>query len=351
VADGSVIQGGVVKLSFDGKTLSSDMVVAVTSVVVEQRLNMPASCTMVINPVDYDAKSYRAMDLDGFELGTDVSVSMGLNQAEPMFAGKIAAMEPILTATCRELEITAYDPLYQLGFGTKIRTFLNMTDKMMVNQILEDAGLIPDIEETEGTYPYVMQNRVSDYAFIMSRARRLGYEVLASGRTITFRASRAGEEPTVSLEYAVGLTEFRARMRALQYGGKVSRVGWDPKTKSVISATVSSGTPDDLMGGGKTGFQASSVFGSSATAGPDASITDAQIAHSLALGVYDNDLDNFLEGVGTAPGDPGVTPGVNVELTNIGAKFNGVYYVTGSRHAYDIANGYVTRFQVRRTGI
>lgn len=348
---GSMIHGGVVKLSFDGSDMSPDDAAAVTSCVVEQRLNLPAACTVMINPVDYDEQSYRAMDFGDFDLGVSMSVMMGMDEPVQLFSGKVSALEPNLTNTCREMEITGYDALFDLDFGGKARTFENSTDSQMASQVIEEAGYEPQASATEAVYPYVLQNNVSDYRFLLSRARRLSYELLANGRRVIFRPSQAGEDPVASLEYGVSLTEFRARARALKKGSSVTRLGWDPKTKQVISATVDSGPPSDRMDGEETGYAASDSFGSSAIVGPDASITDNQIAQSLAQGLYEAGLDDFLEGVAECPGNPAVIAGVNVELSNIGERFNGLYYVVAARHIYDITGGYRTRFEVRRTGI
>lgn len=350
MADGS-IQGGVVSLTFDGEALGQDIAAAVTGATVEQRLNMPTACTIDIHPVDYDAESDRVMDLSGVDLGSTLTVQMGFGNPKPLFSGQVAALEPNLNATCRELQIIGYDYLYALAFGTKVQRFENVSDSAVARQIITAAGLTPEVEDTEAIYPYVLQNNVSDYRFLLSRAMRISFELFAQDRTIVFRSGRAGEEETLSLEYGVTLTRFRARMKALKQGGQVTRLGWDPQAKRAIVATVSSGPPSDRMGGTETGYQASSVFGSSATAAPNASITDTQIAQSLAAGAFQNDLDGFMEGVAECPGNPAITPGINVRLNNIGAKFSGPYYVVAARHSYDINGGYTTRFEVRRTGI
>ncbi len=343
------INSGVISLALNGASAPTTLLAAVRAVTVEQQLNLPASCTVALDPDDY-AGAGRPLDLSRFQLGTSMTVRMGLTNAKPVFSGRIGALEPILAPSGRTLEITGYDALFTMSFGTKLRTFLNATDSKMVTQVITEAGFRPDVEGTKASYPYALQNNVSDYRFILSRAERLGFEVFADDQKVTFRASRQGGASLLSLEYGVGLIEFRSRMRALPQGSKVTRIGWDPKAKRAISATVSSARSDDRMGGRETGYQASAKFGSSAVSGPDGSIVDTAIAESLARGVFERDLWNFVGGTGSCAGNPALEPGVNITLTNIGDRFDGLYYVTGATHRYDIEEGYMTRLDLRRTG-
>lgn len=349
MAKGSVLNG-VFKLSFDGKAAAPALIAAVRTMVVEQQFNLPASCTVAIDPDDY-ASAGRSFDLGRFQLGQSMTAQLGQSNPKPVFGGRIGALEPILTPTSRTYEITGYDALFKMSFGTRMRTFLNMPDSKMVQQVITEAGFRPDVESTTAVYPYAMQNNVSDFQFILSRAERLGFEVFASDQTVTFRAGRQGGASVLSLEYGVGLIAFRARMRALTQGSKVTRTGWDPKAKRAITATVSSGRPNDRMGGRQTGFEASSKFGSSAVTAPDGSVVDTRIAEALARGVFEHDLGAFLEGEAECAGNPVLKPGVNIKLSNIGGRFDGLYYVRGATHRFDSEEGYTTRLDLRRTGL
>lgn len=344
------VQGGVIKLAFGGAAATPGLLAAVKSLLVEQQLNLPAACTVTLNPTDFSGPG-QPLDPGRFQLGASMAAQIGLSDPKPVFSGQIGALETILLPSGRSLEITGYDALFKMSFGTRIRTFLNATDSKMVSQVISEAGFRPDVEATKATYPYALQNQVSDYHFILSRAKRLGFELIANDRTVTFRAARQGGASVKSLEYGVGLIAFQARMRALPQGEKITRTGWDPKAKRAISATVSNAKPDDRMGGRQTGYEASRKFGSSAVAGPDGSIVDTRIAESLARGVFERDLAGFIEGTATCAGDPTLRPGVNIKLSNVTTPFAGLYYVTGATHRFDMEDGYMTSLDLRRTGL
>lgn len=343
--------GGVVDFTFSNRALSTSMAATVQSASVDLRLNAPAECSVTFAPGTAEAGQDLGTMFGQFPLGTEMTVAMGMDETTRIFSGQVAALEPNLGPSSRTLGLTGYDCLFKLKFGTKARTFENCSDSQIAQQVIEGAGLAAEVDGTQAVYPYVLQKNVSDYSFLMARAARLNFEVFATDRTIHFRRSQAGRQSVLDLEYAATMSEFTARMRAVQQGSTVRRTGWNPKTKQTIGASVSSGPPSDRMGGRQTGYGASSGFGGSATAAADASIIDTASAEEVAQGAYGRNLDTFLEGSAECPGNPRIRPGINVGLSNIGGPFDGLYYVTAARHSYDVDGGYVTRFELRRTGI
>ncbi len=344
---GNAFTGSLVKLSLDGTRLDADTLAAITGAVVDQHLNLPTSCVITLQALDYAGNTPAGR----LQLGTGMSVQLGEDEARPVFSGEVAALEVDLTEAGREIRITGYDAMFKLTFGTKARVFENLTDGAMIAEVIKGAGLQPDVDATTARYPYTLQDNVSDYAFIQSRAALLGFEIFADGRKVTVRAPRRDGRAAATLEYPVSLTEARIRMRALPQGSSVMRTGWNPKAKAIVTATVSQGEPADLMGGSRTGYAASARLGNAATAAADAGIADDEGAHVHALGAYRRGLGGFITGTATCSGDPKLKPGMTVTLAQVDAPFSGLYYIVGARHAYDAAGGYTTRLDIQRTGI
>ncbi|HXJ14216.1 MAG TPA: hypothetical protein VNH19_18215, partial [Candidatus Limnocylindrales bacterium] len=88
---------------------------------------------------------------------------------------------------------------------------------------------------------------------------------------------------------------------------------------------------------------------------------DQQIVHhlpatsdetqALAESEYRRAARRFLTGVGIAEGDSRIRVGTKLKLQNLGTGFDGSYYVTRSRHMFDLVNGYRTWFEVERPGL
>ena len=59
----------------------------------------------------------------------------------------------------------------------------------------------------------------------------------------------------------------------------------------------------------------------------------------------------FLCGRGVAEGDARIRVGARVRLSELGPMFNGAYYVSEARHAFDYRQGYRTLFTAERPGL
>lgn len=343
--------GAAFEIEVEGSPLPDSDASAVYGVTVDQSLDAPNRCVIALNPVNYPADTLRGLDFGVFAMGASLSVSLGMGTARPVFSGLITAVEPSYADRCRRVNITAYDRTYLLQFGTKARIFEEMTYSAIAGEVLDEAGLEAEVEPTSAVHAYVPQINLSDYRFLISIARRIGYELGMRNDVVTFRKARLDDPPVVTLEYGLGLSEFNTRARALTRGSTVTRLGWDPKTKSVLEASVSNAEPEDRMGGEETGFQMSQSVEPSPVTGSDASIDDVESAQELAGGARDDLLDNFITGEARSTGDALIGAGSVVEISGIGGRFDGPYYVVAAIHEFGIDAGYTTRSTLRRTGI
>jgi len=69
-------------------------------------------------------------------------------------------------------------------------------------------------------------------------------------------------------------------------------------------------------------------------------------ADQLARSVLEEIALDYITGEAVAHGNPALRVGAVVELTGLGRRFSGAYYVTRVRHVWD--GQYLTHLQVRR---
>ena len=74
-------------------------------------------------------------------------------------------------------------------------------------------------------------------------------------------------------------------------------------------------------------------------------------AQAIAQARYRERARRFVTGSGIADGDARVRVGSVLDLSSIGALFNGKYYVVRVRHSYDGVYGFRTEFDVERPGL
>ena len=146
------------------------------------------------------------------------------------------------------------------------------------------------------------------------------------------------------------LINFSPTLTLSKQVGKVTVRGWDPKTKEKIVYTA---TKNDLPGlggdsGGTSGPEAAEKrLQNKQDTVVDAPVSSAQEARDLAISLLRERAYEFITGSGQVIGLPDLRPGDNVELTGLGKRFSGVYYVKKVEHAIG-SSGYRTQFEVRK---
>jgi phage protein D len=71
-------------------------------------------------------------------------------------------------------------------------------------------------------------------------------------------------------------------------------------------------------------------------------------ADAIAAGLLQNMALGFIQGDGTCRGRADLRAGIVVDVTGLGKRFSGAYYVTSTTHTFAPKRGYKTAFTVRR---
>lgn len=341
---------GAVKIFHEGMELGPDIMSNIYSVIVEDEINVPTMFSIAIGMQDAEQGDWRGIDMSAFSPGDEIKIEMGLDETQQVVIGEIVSIEPHFENPA-VLELHGFDFMHRMRFGTYRRSFQQIKDSDLASQFAQDAGLSSEVEDSGTIYPYLFQNNISNYDFLLSRANRIDYELIVEDEKLMFKPSAVSEDSVASLEYGIDLVRFNAKLTALSKGGEVEVRGWDIAQKAEITATARSGSEQSLMGGNKSGYAWSESFGSSNEAIIDQIIIDAQDAEKKAKASYNRQLRNFIKGKGETIGNPLLRRGKIVDVTGLGDKFSGKYYIIGSKHVYRFDEGYTTVFSVRRTGI
>ncbi len=335
----------------NGSPLGDDAAWRIEEISVEDELDAPAMFRITVNCTDFTTMSWKDINLETFNLGDEIKISMGINQNVAMMTGEITSLEPQFGESCT-MEIRGFDRMHKLRFGTFRRSFAEMTDSDIVSSIVQEAGLTVKADSTSTVHPYVFQNNISNYEFLRRRASECGFEIMVDNKTFVFRQSQESSSPVVTLEYGLDLERLSISMKALTEGSSVEVRGWDVLNKTEISASATSGNELSLMKGSKSGFAMSGqAFSDSATVLSSTPVVDASHAETIAKAVYNARLREFLSAEGSTNGNPGIRAGKTIEIKGLGTKFSGVYYVVSSTHTISSRDGYSTTFKLRRTAV
>jgi phage protein D len=270
-----------------------------------------------------------------------------------IFEGRITAIEGrFLRERPHEMLVLAEDRLQDLRMTRRTRTFENMSDADLFQQVASQHGLRAEADLNGPTHKVLAQVNQSDLAFLRERARATDAELWVEGDTLHVKARSRRNTGDVTLTLGRGLLECSVMADLAGQVGGFTVSGWDVSGKEAISFNAT----DTALGGELNGDEGGSRLLSSTLGQRNQQIvhlapfTSAE-AQALAEANYRRTARKFVTGHGLAEGDARVRVGAKLTLAGVGALFDGKYYVTRARHLFELRSGYRTQFTAERPGI
>ncbi len=301
-----------------------------------------------------NAAGYLYFDRNVLEFGKSMKINIGGGDgAGQIFQGRVMGIEGrFLRDRPPEVLVLAEDRLQDLRMTRRTRSFENISDSDLFQQVASQYGLQTNIDVTGPTYKVLTQVNQSDLAFLRERARAVDAELWVDDKTLNVKSRNLRKTSDVTLTYAQGLHEFSV---LADIAGQVSSFtvsGWDVAGKQSIKFKATDSALSSELNGDSGG---SLVLGQAIGQRDQQIVHDlpftSQEAQTLAEGDYRRTARRFVTGTGVAEGDSRLRVGTKLQLEGIGPIFEGAYYITASRHVFDGNNGYRTHFSVDRPGI
>lgn len=293
-------------------------------------------------------------DREVLEFGKAFVVEAGAGDAAgAIFDGRISALEGRYShQRPPEVLVSAEDRLQDLRMTRRTRTFEEMTDADLFQNIASQHGLQSDIDVSGPTHKIIAQVNQSDLALVRERARAIDAEVWIEGRTLHVQSRAKRQTGDLSLTYGEGLQEFAVTADLASQASGFTVTGWDVAGKQKISHRATSSIISGEAGSDRLGSAIlDEAFGT----------RDQQIVHALPLtsdeakaeaeAHYRRSARQFVTGHGVSDGDARMRVGTRLTLSGLGTLFDGKYYVTRVRHSFDTQRGFRTAFAVERPGV
>ena len=338
------------KVLVGGSELPVEAALDILDVKVSDHVEGAGTFTITFNNWNSDTQEFKWVDGDLLVEGAEVEIKVGfVDDLRSMLKGEVTALEPEFSpGEAPTLKIHGYDLLHRFRRGRNTRSFVNMKDSQIAEQIAGELGLRAQADDTQIAHEYVLQSNQTDVDFLLERARRINYEVTVKDKTLNFRKAANNKDKLVSLDFGLTLTSFYPRLNTLRQVSEVVVQGWNHKTKKAITSKAQAGDEVSKMGGSKLGASISKEAFAKATAVViDKPVFTEGEAAQIAKGKFNEMTVDFITGEGTAIGNTDLRAGEVVELKGLGTRFSGLYYITSSTHEVS-AKGYRTRFNVER---
>ncbi|PZV13989.1 MAG: type IV secretion protein Rhs [Pseudanabaena sp.] len=343
-------------LQIDGTAASADLIDDILEVSADESLHQVGMFTLIISNNYFsgnDAPPWKHMSK--FAIGKKIKIGFTSSTTDDpdfdeasnayVLEGEITAIETDFTEEAKApIIIRGYDISHRLHKGRYNRSFQNVKDSDLVNQIIGEVGISAGtIDETSVVHEYVFQENQTNMEFLQERAARNGFELYTQDGKLNFRKSTKGDE--LSLKWLVDLYSFRARVSGSEQVSSVEVRGWDYKTKTAIVSTASTESVITTNASGK-GSAASTKFNTT----PKMIVVDQPVfstseADKIAQSLCDELGGEFVNADAKGTGNPLIRPGKVVKLTDMG-NYIGSYYVTETHHLFQNLK-YTTHFSVR----
>lgn len=341
------------KIMVNGSQLPDEVFVDVLSVTVSQYIAGSDVFTIELNNWHSDRQDYKWLDNSQFEIGSEIEIKLGyIDNIKSLIKGEVTAIEPEFQAEMAPtLKVQGYDRLHRFRRGRKTRSFLEAKDSQIAEQMARELKLQAQTVDTQVIHPYLFQNNQTNIDFLLERARRIRYEVDVENRTLIFRPAANDHGKNVSLAFGEKLKSFFPRLTTLGQVSEVVVQGWNPTKKEAIKGQARAGDEITKMQGTKTGTVVTeNAFGAATTVIADKYIFSQTEAEQIAKAKYNEMILEFITGEGKAIGNPELKAGEVIELTRLGKRFSGSYYLTAVTHVIN-QTGYLTNFCVQRNAI
>ena len=330
-----------------GTAVTPQIAADVVEIDVHEEVCRHGRLTLLLQNWDADTRTVRHSDTAPFTPGAAIAVSMGYHdQLRDVFDGVVVSLtthfprdgRPVLRVEGRSRSILLDHP-------ARSRQLEKVNDAGVAAAVAADYSLTTDAADGV-TRPFVVSDRISDWAMLTRRAAELGWVTYVRGTTLVLRPPARKNAP-VALEYTTSLVELHLTQDISASVDSVVGVAWDIDTLSAATSQQGSGAAGIDVGDRADHARAVRAAGwplrdarlespaVQATAEADARAAGAQRRAALA----------HYTGTGVVEGDPGLRCDAWVTIAGVGSRMSGPHYVTATRHRLS-GRGYVTEFQV-----
>jgi phage protein D len=297
------------------------------------------------------------MFFDGgvLSFGKRLEVDLGPEGASrTVFSGRITAIGARFgSALVPEISVRAEDALQFLRMTRRTRTWENVTDAQVAQQLAQAHNLQAEADAPGPTHKVLVQLAQTDLAFLRERAQAIDAQLWMDGDRLMFKARSAtiGQELTLTLGQA--LTRFEVVADLAHQITEARGHGYDVQAKQDPDQSASaSSLLESEAHGARTGasiFQ--QAFGARVEHLLDRASSTNDEARALAEAAAKARGRAFVHCRGETDGTAAMRVGVRVRVGGVGPVFSGTYVATQVTHHYDRGRGFRTTFEAERPAV
>ncbi len=329
----SPIQQDLTLVSFsilvDGKELSGEY--HVTEIEVNDELNKIPWAKIVLLDGDPAAVEFKISEKDEFVPGKSVKITAGYHQKEEtIFEGIISnAGVDMPGEEMSKLTVLCHASAVKLTTNRKNQYFAEIKDSDVISKLISDAGLSPTVDSTTAKHERVIQFDATPWDMINMRAHTNGLVVVTNDKKVTVTKPKE-TAAVLTLTHGTDIVSFDIKVDShRQYGG-VTHKTWIPKDNKVVEKKAVE--PSLPKAGNQTGKKLAEIHGTDDFVMHSVGVFDEAEIQSMADAELMRSRLSLMRGKIKFAGHAAAVPNSCVEIKGMGARYNGMMYVSGVRH-------------------
>lgn len=318
-----------VAILVEGQEISG--VFQVLAVSVSRELNRIPAANIQLQDGEPSKASFAASNTDHFIPGKHIEIQLGYrSQKESVFKGIVIKQGIKIRKSGNVLSIDCRNDAVKMTSGTKSRYFTDKTDSEIMEEILGLQALQKDVEATTPALKEVVQYDSTDWDFLLCRAEANGQVVMVEDGKVRIAKPATADAPVVRIAYGSTVLELDAEIDARWQSKGIKASSWNAGDQAIVNAEAKE--PSTTQGGNLSPADLAQVLGGDAHQIRHGGRIEEPELQAWADARLLRERLAKIRGRAKFQGFAGVTPGKIIEITGIGARFEGKMYVSGVRH-------------------
>jgi len=314
----------------DGTEVGGD--VGIKNIFVIKAVNKIPTARITIIDGSVARESFEVSSGDLFVPGKEIEIKAGYHSEEDTIFKGIITKHSIETKKDKPsvLIVDLKDAAVKMTIGRKNKYFEEVTDSDLMEEIIGNYDLEPDIEATDVTHQEMVQHYSTDWDFLVSRAEVNGKLVFVDDGKITTKPPDLSQDSVVELAYGHNVYDFEAGMDARDQFTTVKSKSWDFANQEIIEGEADEPSIDEQ--GNLSASELADVIGlEELPLQHSGKITDAELKAWADAQLLRSRLSK-IKGKVKIQGFSDIKPGDVIELAGFGDRFNGKAFVSSIAH-------------------
>lgn len=273
-------------------------------------------------------------DTELFLIGKETEVKAGYDEpSNSLFKGVIVKQALNYSQGQAQLTITAKHKAYKMTLDRHFRSFENMGDKDVIEELCGNYGITADIDDTPVTHEKLIQYNCTDWDFINMRAEANGWLLFTTPEGIIAKKPDFAADPVLLVASGESIEEINTEIDGRYAFATYTAKAWNYTTQGIDEVTEEGNQFDTCQGDLDSGKLSSMSDNSThdITAMSQQEDPDA-LQELIKAKVMRNNLSRIVGKINITGHAP-IQPSDFIQLEGIGKHFDGATLVSSVIHS------------------